>query len=81
MGFFGSFSLEFLLSSWYNESMPLVKGASKQAKRKNYLELTLGEIGATRRKAIKTIMRKRGVSFDKARRIQAGAIIQNAKKK
>ena len=57
--------------------MPLIKSKSKEAQRKNYLELALGEVGEVRRKAIKTIMRKRGISFEAARRLQAVAIAKN----
>ena len=55
--------------------MPLFKGRSKAVKHKNFLELTTGAVGSTRRKAIRTLMRRRGVSYEKARALQAKAII------
>ena len=57
--------------------MPLLKSRTKEAKRRNYLELTMGEMSDTRRKAIKTIMKRRRVSFEEARRVQAAAIVRN----
>jgi len=57
--------------------MPLIKSNSSQARRKNYLELSLGQMGEARRKAIKTIMRRKKMSFEEARRYQAAIIVKN----
>jgi len=64
--------------------MPLIKSKSKKARRKNYLELVSGPVGSARQKAIRTIMRKRGWSFERTKAWQAGIIaarIQGGKKK
>lgn len=57
--------------------MPLIKGKSRKVQRKNFTELTLGQIGEKRRKGIKTLMRRRNISFEQARRLQAKAIVSN----
>lgn len=53
--------------------MPLIKGEE----RKNIVELNLGGIGPTRHKAIRTIMKRRKISYEKARDLQAKAIAKN----
>lgn len=57
--------------------MPLIKSKSKSARRKNFLELTIGSVGSARHKALRTIMRKRGWSYERARAWQAGIIARN----
>ena len=54
--------------------MPLIKSNSKKAKKQNFLELVTGVVGGVRHKAIKKIMRRRKISYEKARQIQAAAI-------
>ena len=52
--------------------MPLKTGPGSV--RYNVSELTTGKIGTSRKKAIKTLAKKRGISQKKARFIQALAI-------
>lgn len=60
--------------------MPLEKGTSKKVRNRNYVELIMNPIESpARRKAIRTIMRRRKVSYEKAKRIQALAITQSKK--
>jgi len=46
-----------------------------EEKRAAFIELVTKPVGATRQKAISTIMRKKNLSFDNARKFQAMKII------
>lgn len=60
--------------------MPLKTGAENI--RSNIKELMTGEISPSRRKAIKTLAKRKGMSFSDARFYQAKAIaVSQAKKK
>jgi len=54
--------------------MPLYKGVSKKIISKNISELTTSKPGAAREKAIHTMMKKRGISYETAKNRQAIAI-------
>lgn len=49
--------------------MPLIKGQHNI--KRNVTELLTGDIGVARRKAISTLAKKHGISFEEARRKQA----------
>lgn len=52
--------------------MPIKTGPGSMIKNMN--ELMTGDMGATRKKAIKTLAKKEGISFEEARKRQAFAI-------
>jgi len=52
--------------------MPLAKGTGKI--RQNMQELMTGHVGATRKKAIVTLAKRRNISANEARFVQAKAI-------
>ena len=54
--------------------MPLQPGITKKIISKNISELTSGPASAKRRKAIKTLAKRRGISYKKAKVKQAIAI-------
>lgn len=54
--------------------MPLKKGKSKKTFEYNVKELVKGKVGSKRKKAIKTLAKKRGISEKQARIKQALAI-------
>jgi len=54
--------------------MPLLKG--KKNERKNVVELSVGGVGPARHKAIGTIMKRKSMSYEKARQYQAKIIAQ-----
>ena len=60
--------------------MPLRK-INKANRAYNMRELTQGRVGPTRRKAIRTIARRRGISTKEAKVIQALAITRGKTKK
>lgn len=53
----------------------MLKPLTPRNKQANMVELTVGMIGKSRNKAIQTIAKKRGVSYEAARKIQAEAIL------
>ncbi len=57
--------------------MPLFKGKSKKIIGKNIKELMKGKMGMDRKKAMKTMMKKSGMTMSEARRKQAVAIAYN----
>ena len=54
--------------------MPLKKGKSQKVIGENIAELTRTKPSAARAKGIRTLAQKRGISFEKAKQIQAQAI-------
>ena len=61
--------------------MPLLSGRSDKVIAANIQELNSGEIGAARRKAIKTYAKKHGLSFDDARQHLSEAIAMGMAKR
>ncbi len=61
--------------------MPLLKSKTEKARKKNFLELTTGVVGSARKKAITTLMKRKGWSFERARNYQAGIIASRIKGK
>jgi len=57
--------------------MPLTKSDSKEAQKKNMTELLVGVISEPRKKAIRTLAKRKGISFEKAREHQAKIIISH----
>jgi hypothetical protein len=54
--------------------MPLKPNTSKKNREANFHELVTAPVGKTRHKAIATIMKRRKVDYETARKIQAAAI-------
>lgn len=61
--------------------MPLKTGKSKKTISANISELMHGKMGASRKKASKTLAKKRGVTTKRARQIQAVAIAYSKARK
>lgn len=61
--------------------MPIKKGSSKKTISKNIKELMTKKPSKTRSKAINTIAKKKGITKDKAKLIQAKAIAMSSAKK
>jgi hypothetical protein len=61
--------------------MPLKIGSSKKTFASNMSELMKGKVGSARKKAIKTLAKKKGISPKKARQKQAIAIAFAQKRK
>jgi len=59
--------------------MPLKQGPGSM--KKNITELMTGEMSPSRKKAIKTIAKKEGISFEEARKKQAFAISKSQLRK
>ena len=54
--------------------MQILEGQSKRIRSLNIAELTKTKAGKVREKAIKTIMKRRNLSYRKAKQLQAKAI-------
>jgi len=61
--------------------MPLKPATSKKNRKENYLELISGRVGSARQKAIRTLMKRRKISYEKAKEYQAKVIAFGKKKK
>lgn len=54
--------------------MPILKGKSQKIRSLNIAELTKTKAGKVREKAIRTLMKRRNLSYRKAKQLQAKAI-------